>query len=223
MRYKIAAIVLALLLTLGVVGMAGAQGSYTQFWSNVQMMYDVIIEEDLIVQDDVTIADDLTVTDDATVTGILTVTEEIYQAVNTSENVGLLPTVASVDVITSTSGAIFTIADGEVWIVHGVLVAITENFDCDGNDCTMTIGDGGDVDGLVVLADSEMQAAAVDVTGGAAGVHGYMSDTLGAYLADSGFFMYAPSGAAETIDFAVGGTTPEGGAATVYIIYTRVE
>ncbi len=214
MKYVIVVVVLALVMTLGVVGVAGAQGSYTQFWSNVQMMYDLIIEDDLIVQDDATIAGDMSV---AGTVGSLT------QSLNSTENVGSPQTVVSTTVTYESSGAIFTIADGEEWIIQGILVKTTTNFDCTGNDCTLIIGDGGDTDGLVVLADAEMQAAAVDVTGGAAGVHGYMSDTLGAYLADSGFFMYAPSGADETIDIAIGGTDPAAGQATVYLIYTRIK
>ena len=107
-------------------------------------------------------------------------------------------------------------------MIHAVYVQVTSNFNCTGDNCTLQIGDGGDANGLVDLVDAELQAAAVDVTGAAAGWMGFMSDTRGAYLADGSAFVYAPS-AAETIDFAVGGTDPAAGAATVYVVYTRIK
>lgn len=144
------------------------------------------------------------------------------------ENVRL-PSVASVAITYASSGALFTVADGEVWIVHGVLVNVTTNFDCTGDNCTLTIGDGNDADGFIVLADAELQAADTEATGFAAGWQGMAAATRGVYLdevttnAYTGGFVYAPSGAAETIDIAIGGTSPAAGAGTVYVIYTRVQ
>lgn len=234
-RYSIVALALVLALVAGVVAVqsdAIAQTSRTRMgW---------LLVDKLTVNTDADIADDLTVTDAATVGGALSVTgaasmgstlavtgqstlDDIVQTINSVENVGVLPTVASASVAYTTTTALFTIADGEVWIIHDVLVNVTTNYDCTGDNCTFQIGDGNDANGLVDLVDAEIQAADTEVTGGAAGWQGYLSGTRGAYLANGGGFVYAPSGAAETIDFAMGGTDPAGGAATVYIIYTRLE
>jgi hypothetical protein len=183
---------------------------------------DADIADDLTVTDDATIGDDLTVTDDATVTGLLTATEGVVQTINTAENTGLLPTIASASVAYTTTTGLFTIAEDEIWIVHDVLVNVTTNYDCTGDNCTFQIGDGNDPNGLVDLVDAELQAADTEGTGWAAGWQGQLAATKGAYLADSDF-VYAPSGDDETIDFAVGGTDPAGGAATVYIVYTRMQ
>jgi len=221
MKYVIVSVVVAMALIVAVVGGVGAQSNYQQFWSNVQMMYD------LVVEDDVTIQGDLTVADDASIGGDLAVTGDsnygIDQTINSYENTGMLPTVISADVEYTTTASLITIPDGEVWIIHDVLVNVTDNYDCTGDNCTFQLGDGGDPNGLVDLLDAEIQAADTEVTGGAAGWQGYLSGTRGAYLADGGGFVYAPSGAAETIDFAMGGTDPAGGAATVYVIYTRIK
>jgi hypothetical protein len=117
---------------------------------------------------------------------------------------------------------LWTVADGEIWIVHDVLIKVSSNFDCTGDDCTLKIGDGNDDNGLLDLVDAELQAADTEGTGFAAGWQGQLAATKGAYLVDSDF-VYAPSGAAETIDITIGGTSPAAGAATVYIIYTRVQ
>jgi hypothetical protein len=137
------------------------------------------------------------------------------------ENIGL-PTVATVDVTYLTSGAIFTIADGEIWLVHNVLVRTTTNFDCTG-DCTMDIGDDLDVDGFINAADADLQAAYTDYTGAPAGWCGLDGATpKGVYLI-GGDHVYAQSGAAQTIDIAVAGTALAAGEATVYLVYTRVQ
>lgn len=219
MRKILLALLIASLLLVGVVGSMGAQDYYQQFWSNVQFMYSIIIENDLTVRDDATITDDISVGGDLALTGSLN--SNITQAINTYENKGLLPTVASASVEYTDTTNVFSIGAGEVWLVHAVYVNVTENYDCTGNDCTWQLGDGGDANGLIDLVDAEVQAAAVDVTGAKAGWMGFMSDTRGAYLAD-GDFVYAPT-AAEGIDFDMGGTSPAGGAATVYIVYTRLQ
>lgn len=72
MKYAILAIALAVALAAGLTGGAAiAQGSYTQFWSNVQMMYSLIVENDITVRDDLTVDDDTTLTDDLTLGGLL--------------------------------------------------------------------------------------------------------------------------------------------------------
>lgn len=167
---------------------------------------------------------DLLVAGDLEVDNVIDVDGYIKSAVNL-ENIAL-PTVASAAITYASSGALFTIADGEIWFIHGVLVRVTTNFDCTGDDCTLTIGDGNDADGFIVLADAEMQAADTEGTGFAAGWQGLVPATQGVYIdaaAGSTYFVYAPSGAAETIDIAIGGTSPAAGAGTVYVIYTRVQ
>ena len=144
-----------------------------------------------------------------------------------SENQGMLPSIASAAVLsTTTDGALFTIADGEIWFVHAVIVDVTTNFDCTGDNCTMIVGDGTDTDGFCVLADAELQAADTEQTGSPAGWQCLMAATMGVFLdgaVSSAPHIYAPSGAAETIDVDVGGTDPTAGAATVYVVYTRVQ
>lgn len=145
-----------------------------------------------------------------------------------TENIGVLPTIATAAITHTQSGAIFTIADGEIWIVHDILVRVTTNFDCTGDDCTLTIGDGNDANGFIDLVDAEMQAADTEFTGAAAGWQGMHTGTRGVYFNEATTngahrFVYAPSGGAETIDAVVGGTSPAAGAATIYVIYTRVQ
>lgn len=168
-----------------------------------------------------TIDDDLMVNGDVVVAGALRTDDALTLPVNT-ENFGAVSVVTSSLTYTPTTGTVATIGAGEVWLVHSVYVHVTTSFDCTGDNCTLQIGDGGDPNGLVDLVDAELQTAAVDVTGAAAGWMGFMSDTRGAYLADGNAFVYAPS-AGETIDFAVGGTNPAAGAATVYVVYTRIK
>ena len=165
--------------------------------------------------------------DNIVVTSDVVIGDDITQALG-NENVGMLPTIQTVAVTYESDGAIFTIADGEVWIVHDILVDVGTNFDCTGDNCTLTIGDGNDADGFIVLADAQMQAADTEGAGFAAGWQGMSESTRGVYFdeatnASAHNFVYAPSGSAETIDIAIGGTSPAAGAATVYIVYTRIQ
>lgn len=211
MKYVIVSVVVAMALIVAVVGGVGAQSNYQQFWSNVQMMYDLIVEADVTIQDDLEVA------------GTTTATEGVIQTINTAENVGMLPTVASATIAHNTAVTRpFTIAAGETWLIHDVLVNVTSNFNCTGDDCTLQIGNAGDANGYVDLVDAELQAAAADITGGEAGWMGEASDTKGAYLAD-GTHVAAAAASAEYIEFAVGGTDPAAGAATIYVIYTRID
>lgn len=182
------------------------------------------LSSDLVVGNDASVAGDLAVTGALATTGDLAV---INQALGT-ENVGVLPTIVSTDITTETTGALFTVADGEVWFVWDVIINVTEDFDCTGNDCVLTVGDGNDPNGFLDLVDAELQAADTQTTGFAAGWQGLGTDTRGVYLNEAttnGYhpFVYAPSGAAETIDLVIGGTDPVAGAATIYVIYTRIQ
>jgi hypothetical protein len=220
-------VVMALVLVAAFATVANAQASRTRIaWliaDRLDVLGDATVGDDLTVTDDSTLTDDVSIGGDLSVTGTSTL-DDIAQTINSVENLGTLPTVASASVAYTTTTGLFTIGDGEVWIVHGVLVNVTTNYDCTGDDCTFQIGDGNDANGLVDLVDDEIQAADTEGTGFAAGWQGQLSATSGAYMAGTnGGFVYAPSGAAETIDFAMGGTDPAGGAATVYILYTRIE
>jgi len=180
--------------------------------------------EDLASTDDATVADDLTVTDDLLVTGLINWTYG-------EENIGLPSVISTAITWTAAAGgtgAVTTIADGEVWFVHAVFVNVTTNFDCTGDDTTLVVGDGTDGDGFVVLADAELQAADTEQTGSPAGWQGLVAATMGVFLdgaVSSAPHIYAPSGAAETIDWLIdegSGETITAGAATIYVIYTRI-
>lgn len=137
------------------------------------------------------------------------------------ENVGNLPTIDSASVITtSTDGALWTVGASEIWFVYAVYCEITTNFDCDGNDCTLIIGDGNDTDGFLVLTDAEMQTSDAEFTGAPAGWKGLHTDSMGAYLSGLAPFVYDGT---DTIDVDVGGTNNAAGAATCYIVYTRIQ
>jgi cytoskeletal protein CcmA (bactofilin family) len=141
------------------------------------------------------------------------------------------PTVAST-AFTYTAAAggtvvLWTVADGEVWLIHDIYCNITTNWDCTGDDVTVNIGDGNDTDGLCDLDDAELQAADTEVTGAPAGWQCFAgADTIGAYIASGRGFIYTPSGADETIDAVIDETSGEtitAGAATCYIVYTRIQ
>lgn len=137
------------------------------------------------------------------------------------ENFGL-PSVISTDIVYSTAtGAVATIPAGQKWIVHAVFIEVTSNFNCTGDDCALTIGDGNDPDGFLAAADAQLQTTFTEATGYPAGWYGLENGSNGAYTVDEGLFVYDVA-AAETIDYAIGGTSPAGGAATVYVIYTRI-
>lgn len=226
-RAKILAAIAVALVLVGILASAvGAQASRTRIaWliaDRLSVVGNASVDGVFTANGYTFLLDDVTSTGDFSTTGLMS-NGGILQDINYAENLYMLPTVASASVEYTTTTALFTIADGEVWIVHDVLVNVTDNYDCTGDNCTFQIGDGGDANGLVDLVDAELQAADVEVTGGAAGWQGYLSGTRGAYLANGGGFVYAPSGAAETIDLAIGGTDPADGAATVYIVYTRIE
>lgn len=146
------------------------------------------------------------------------------------ESLGTMPTVLSTDITYTAaaggSGTIATITDGEIWFVHRVIVNITTNFDATGDDATMDIGDDTDIDGFLNLADADMQTTATDYTGAQAGWQGIDGATPAGVFSIGGPHIYAPSGADQTIDWAVGetsGTTLSAGEATIYVYYTRMQ
>ena len=120
-----------------------------------------------------------------------------------------------------------TITDGEIWLVHSVFLHTTTNFDCTGDDVTLVIGDGNDTDGFLAVADAELQAAFTEATGFQAGFFGIEAGSGDAYtIDDGGPFVYAPSGSDETIDWLLDETSGEtitAGAATIYVVYTRIQ
>ncbi|MGD8499066.1 MAG: hypothetical protein PVJ86_00370 [Phycisphaerales bacterium] len=160
--------------------------------------------------------------------GNTTLTGYVSQSIDT-ENI-MLPSVVSTAITYTAAaggnGTVATIADGEIWFVHAVFVRTTTNFDADGDDATLTIGDGNDADGFIVAADAQLQATFTEATGFAAGWYGIENGSAGAYTTDDGGpFVYAPSGGAETIDWVVdetSGETLSAGEATIYVVYTRI-
>lgn len=156
------------------------------------------------------------------VAGATTLQAGLSQALGV-ESVGAYPTVVTASVAYDASGAQFTVTDGEIWFVEGVYYEVTTNFDCTGDDCTLDLGDGNDADGLVNAADADLQTTFADFTGAPAGWGGLDgSAPRGAYLV-GGPMVYAPSGADETIDVTVGGTSPAAGEMTVYVVYRRIQ
>ena len=141
-----------------------------------------------------------------------------------------VPSVESKDVTYGAS----TGSTGNIWtcpgtcLVHSVLVNVTTNFDCTGDDATLVVGDSGDADGYIVLADAEMQAADTEGTGFPAGWQGLTAPTLGVYLDqnNSSFPVIGTTAVPYTMTFTVGeasGTSLTAGAATVYVNYTRIK
>lgn len=148
----------------------------------------------------------------------------LSQATDTQNGIGF-SSWDSAAVITTTNGALWTVPTGQVWIVAGVFCKITTNFDCTGDDCALTIGDGNDADGFLVLADAAMQATDTEGTGWPAGYEGFAAATVGAYLDGGGWgFPYA---ATDTIDIdikdASDSSNPTAGAATCWLNYTRIQ
>lgn len=146
-----------------------------------------------------------------------------------TENLGGLPSVCTASITYTAaaggSGTVCSIGANEIWFVHAVYVNVTADWDATGDDAVLVIGDGGDPNGLLDLADAELQAADTEGTGAVAGWQGFMStDTVGAYLAQGLGFVYNP-GSAETIDWAASasGDDLSAGEATIYVVYTRIQ
>ena len=174
----------------------------------------------LTVVGETTMADAVTIGANLTVTGTVDFSGAGGLTFGDSVENLLMPTVDSASIVYTSTGALWTAAESEVWFIHAVYCHVTTNFDCTGDNCTLTIGDGNDANGFLDLADAELQAADTEGTGAPAGWQGFMStDTIGAYLAEGLGFVYTN----DTIDLAIGGTDPAAGAATCYLVYTRIQ
>jgi len=135
--------------------------------------------------------------------------------------------IASATWVTSAggTGTVATIGANEVWLIWGCYAHVTTNWDATaGDDASLEVGDGNDVDGLLDLDDAELQTTDTEGTGGEAGWQGFFStDTRGAYLTSTPF-LYAP-GSEETIDWTASATGDDltAGAATIYLVYSRIQ
>jgi hypothetical protein len=218
-------------------------GGYYQ--EDIGTLKSLYVGDDLYVTDDALVGGDLTVTGalaygtaitngviggDLTVSGRLTTTTGLGGVVN-ADNI-MLPSIATKVVnwtaATGYTGTVLSMPEGSLYLIHGVLISLTNNFDCTGDDCVMQVGDGNDVDGFIVLADAELQVADTEGTGFAAGWEGMSAATLGAYLQGTNYnlqsFVYNNT-SAETIDVYLNettGNTFSAGKATIYVIYTRI-
>lgn len=162
------------------------------------------------------------------VTGLSTLTGGASVPLNV-ENTRLPSVATKAFTYTAAAGATYTgfvFPAGEKILVHSVLANVTTNFDCTGDDCTLAVGDANDADGYLVLADAELQADDTEGTGFAVGWQGTTTDTIGVYLENTNAFpVVAPAGG-YTITYALGetsGDTLAGGAATLYLLYTKLE
>ncbi len=147
------------------------------------------------------------------------------------ENV-MFPTVVSTAITytagAGTTGALATVADGEIWLVHSVFIQTTETFtDTAGDDETFVIGDSGDADGFLSAGSTELASDFTEATGFAAGFYGIESGSQGAYtLDDGGPFVIAASGADHPITYTLAsgaGDDIGAGALTMYLLYTRIQ
>lgn len=117
---------------------------------------------------------------------------------------------------------LFTIGASEEWIVHGLWLEVTTNFDAVGDDAVVHLGDSNDTDGFCVLSDTELQTADTEGTGWKAGWQCQVAATRGVYQDGTGGFIYDGT---ETIDAVISaaGNDLSAGAATAHILYTRIQ
>jgi hypothetical protein len=156
------------------------------------------------------------------IAGTLTVAGVTTVATDT-EHIGL-PTIDAVDIITSTDGALWTAGASEIWFIHYIYCHVTTDFDCTGDDCTLSLGDGNDDDGFLDLDDAELQAADTEGTGAPAGWQGFMGTaTVGAYMAEGLGFVYSNDTIDIVLEDSSDSSDPTAGAATCYLVYTRVQ
>lgn len=137
-----------------------------------------------------------------------------------AENI-ILPSVQKTTLSYSVaSGGVFTSTAGEIFEIVSVYYEVKTNFDCTGDDCTLTVGDGNDADGFINAADANLQTTFADYTGAPAGWGGLDgSAPKGAYLVGGSQIIDG----AETIDYAIGGTSPAAGSVDVYVVYRRLQ
>lgn len=182
--------------------------------------------------DSMELAGDLTVGDQTRLRGATEFGGRLSQSANV-ENMFPLPTLLMVviDIDNQASPVVCAeIGDGEVWIVRRVFVHVLDDWDTGlDNDAEFHIGDGNEINGFIFLEDAELQVADSEGPGATASWQGYLQGfTVGDYLEDGFSFIYAPSGAAETIDCVFFGTGlassvgDESADVMVYIIYTRL-
>lgn len=149
-----------------------------------------------------------------------------------SQIIGVPFTITAAINFDTASGAIATIPDGEVWVVQRVWFRTTTDWDGNG---TVAIGDGSDPDGFLALSNTALDPAYNEsgaVTGwttGTAGLKdgGGAQNCAGVYQWDGTNDerlqkLYAPSGAAETIDATVTTGTSTAGAGVCYIHAIRL-
>lgn len=161
----------------------------------------------------------------ADATGLVTVPKNVSHV--------MTPVVASVDITYTAAaggtGTVLTIPASQAYIIHDLWVETTTNFDATGDDVTLVIGDGNDADGFCVLADAEVQAAYAAFTGASAGWACTTVATRGLYYDEAatnswiGGMVYDGT---DTIDWLLdesSGETITAGAATVWVLYTRIK
>ncbi len=219
--------------------------------TNLVLSGDLTVTDDVTITDDLTVSDALTVAGATALNGGLAMDTNKFTVANTSGNTAiagtltqtgaasfaaaitagsdienmLLPTIDSAAIITSTNGAVWTAGASEIWFVHALYCNITTNFDCTGDDCIIHIGDGTDEDGFLDLDDGELQTTDTEITGAKAGWQGMYTDTAGAYLAGNTMngFVYGNDTVDIKIEDSSAHTNPTAGAATCYLIYTRLQ
>jgi len=137
----------------------------------------------------------------------------------------LFPSIMTESIITTTDGAVWTVGASDHWYIDRLFCNVTTNFDCTGDDCTMNFGlSGGDVDGFLDLDDAELQTSDAEVTGLAAGWQGFGStDTRGAFFAAGGGVVMTNDTIDVVIEDASDNSNPTAGAATCYLVYTRLD
>lgn len=158
-------------------------------------------------------------TGDVASAGDLSLSGALDSALNLENMV--LPSVVKVTASsTITTGVALTSAAGEIYEIVDVFYFVETSFDCTGDDCTLDVGTGDDVDGFLDCADATLQDAYTDYTGADAGWGGLDgSAPTGAFLVGGPHIMSGD----ETIDFAVGGTDPAAGSVDIYIVYRKLQ
>ena len=235
-RTVLAAILVALLSILGYdasivqPGLAALRGDQTISLAATgdTNFTNVVASGDLTAGDDITAGDDLTVTGAATFTEASTHSAGIVIAQDT-ENL-VLPSVVSTNIPwTAAAGGTGTVAivgANEKWLVHSAIVETNTNFDCTGDDTTLVVGDASDANGLINAADAQLQATFTEATGYPAGWFGLENGSNGAYTVDEGLWAVEASTVPVTITWTLDETSGEtitAGAATIYLVYTRLE
>jgi len=221
----------------------------TTYFSDLNSKDDVTSTDDVIVGDDLNVTGLATIGETLDVTGASTFTDAVVNS-STTQLVGavnldgavdldgvvtnaanlehiLMPTIATASfTYTQAAGStvnLFTIGASETWLVTDIRVEVTTNWDCTGDDCTINIGDGNDADGFCVLTDTELQAADTEATGWLAGWQCQVAATRGVYIDGTHGFIYDGTDTIDAFLDETSGDSLAGGAATVYLTYTRLE